>query len=180
MLGVDDILSRIGSAASRLRFLIENGDWLLVVRGVDGLRAGRDRGVDGGGALGFDTAALTVSALTSAAAILGAAMPNPRCPRLICLMNLGAFDAEAILVTAGGCSAGGLGDGGSFEGGGSGSLFLTNMLGFSISAWFIESFLAEGTLVCSFFSGSEDPKTFMSSKWCLRLSSDLSPASEPW
>jgi hypothetical protein len=163
MLGVDDILTISGSVVSGLSLFTENGDWLLIVCGVDGLKSGRDRGV--GGAFDFVTAALTVSAFTSAAAIFGAAMPNPRCPRLICFINLGCFDDEDededTFVTAGSGSCCVEGD--SFRGSGSGSFRFENMFGFSISAWFMESFLAEGTLLNNFFSGRDEPRTFKSS-----------------
>ena len=52
---------------------------LAIVCGVVGLKSERDLGADGGRRSPADTTpALTVSALTSATAAFGAAIPNPR------------------------------------------------------------------------------------------------------
>ena len=116
--------------------------WLEIVCGELGRSSGRTRGVDGCFPSPEVTPeAFTVSALISATTALGAAIPNPLWPRLICLINLGCF---AICL-------GGLGVVGS-------ALFLRLVGdGLSPSVIFIDNFLAEGPSIGAFFSGSEVP-----------------------
>lgn len=116
MLGVDGAGSDAISLKSDfidLAFLaVSVDDWLRMLCGVDGLMSERDRELAAGrGSEENAGDALTVSTFNSAIAAFGAAMPKPRCPRLMCRINLGCLavndDVEGALL---GLVLGGSGD----------------------------------------------------------------------
>lgn len=102
MLGVAENPSTVNSLVSDLERCAGKGDdWPTNVCGVDGRSSETDRGVEGGrGSPGTTTEALTVSVRTSAMAALGAAMPKPRCPSLMCRMKLGVLSEDGATALA--------------------------------------------------------------------------------